>query len=95
LPTASVPEATPQASVASVGLLQFRTSESAWVEVQDGQGSLLLSRKLDAGESVSVSGTTPLKVTLGNVKATQVAFRGRAVNLQSFTRGDVARFELN
>jgi cytoskeleton protein RodZ len=95
LPAASVPEATPQASVASVGLLQFRTSESAWVEVQDGQGSLLLSRKLDAGESVSVSGTTPLKVTLGNVKATQVAFRGRAVNLQSFTRGDVARFELN
>jgi hypothetical protein len=44
---------------------------------------------------VSVSGTTPLKVTLGNVKATQVAFRGRAVDLQSFTRGDVARFELN
>lgn len=95
LPTASVPEATPEATAASIGLLQFRTSEPAWIEVQDGQGSVLLSRKLGAGESVGVSGTTPLKVTLGNVKATQVAFRGRAVDLQSFTRGDVARFELN
>jgi len=90
-----VPEATPEATAASIGLLQFRTSEPAWIEVQDAQGSLLLSRKLGAGESVSVSGTTPLKVTLGNAKATQLAFRGRAVDLQSFTRGDVARFELN
>jgi cytoskeleton protein RodZ len=94
-PAASVPEATPEATAASIGLLQFRTSEPAWIEVQDAQGSLLLSRKLGAGESVSVSGTTPLKVTLGNAKATQLAFRGRAVDLQSFTRGDVARFELN
>lgn len=95
-PAASAPAATLEpAAEASTGLLQFRTSEPAWIEVQDAQGSVLLSRKLGAGESVGVSGTTPLKLTLGNVKAIQITFRGRAIDLQSFTRGDVARFELN
>ena len=74
--------------------MQFRASEVAWVEVQDAQGSLLLARELRAGEAVVINGTTPLKVVVGNVKATQVAFRGKAMDLRSFTRDNVARVEL-
>ncbi len=79
---------------AAGGLLQFRASEVAWVEVQDAQGSLLLARELRAGEAVGINGTTPLKVVVGNVKATQVAFRGKAMDLRSFPRDNVARVEL-
>jgi cytoskeleton protein RodZ len=82
------------AAPALAGLLQFRTSEVAWVEVHDANGSLLLSRELRAGEAVGVNGATPLKVTIGNVKATQVAFRGKAMDLRSFTRDNIARIEL-
>lgn len=82
------------AAAAPAGLLQLRTSEAAWVQVYDAQGALLLSRELRAGEAVGLNGATPLKVTVGNVKATQIAFRGKAMDLRSFTRDNVARVEL-
>ena len=91
-PAAAVAKISP--APAAGGLLQFRASEVAWVEVQDAQGSLLLARELRAGEAVVINGTTPLKVVVGNVKATQVAFRGKAMDLRSFTRDNVARVEL-
>ncbi len=81
-------------AAAPAGLLQLRTSEAAWVQVQDAQGALLFSRELRAGEAVGVNGATPLKVTVGNVRATQIAFRGKAMDLRSFTRDNVARIEL-
>ncbi len=94
LPASAAAVAKISPAPAAGGLLQFRASEVAWVEVQDAQGSLLLARELRAGEAVAINGTTPLKVVVGNVKATQVAFRGKAMDLRSFTRDNVARVEL-
>ncbi len=74
--------------------MQFRAAEAAWVEVHDAQGGLLLARELRAGEAVAINGATPLKVVVGNVRATQVAFRGKAMDLRSFARDNVARIEL-
>ncbi len=82
------------AMAAPGGLLQFRAADPVWVEVQDAQGKSLLSRELRAGEAVALNGETPFKVTIGNARATQVAFRGKAMDLRSFTRDNVARFEL-
>ncbi len=82
------------ASAAAGGLLQFRATDPVWVDVQDAQGKSLLSRELRAGEAVGLNGETPFKVTIGNARATQVAFRGKAMDLRSFTRDNVARFEL-
>ena len=42
----------------------------------------------------STDGPAPLKVKIGNAVATAVVFRGRAVELAPFTRGNLARFEL-
>ncbi len=81
-------------AAAPAGLLQLRTAEAAWVQVRDAQGKLLLSRELRAGEAVGLNGATPLKVTVGNVRATQIAFRGKAMDLRSFTRDNIARIEL-
>ena len=89
----AIPARTPAAG-APAGLLQLRTSEAAWVQVHDAQGALLVSRELRAGEAVGLNGATPLKVTVGNVKATQIAFRGKTMDLRSFTRDNVARVEL-
>ena len=75
-------------------LLGLRASETSWIEVRDARGEVLLARNLSAGESVSLDGALPLRVTVGNAAATQVSFRGQAVALAASTRENVARLEL-
>jgi cytoskeleton protein RodZ len=55
---------------------------------------MLLSRKLESGEAVGLNGAMPMKVTIGNVRATQVTFRGKPMDLALFTRDNIARVEL-
>jgi cytoskeleton protein RodZ len=47
-----------------------------------------------AGESVGLDGPLPIRLTIGNAAATQVAFRGQQVDLAARTRDNVARVEL-
>ncbi len=75
-------------------LLQVRTSEASWVEVRDAKGVLLLSRTVLPSESVGLEGQLPLRLTIGNALATQLQFRGQAVDLSTRTRDNVARLEL-
>ena len=56
-------------------------SGPTWLEVQDANGKLLVSRMVTEGESVSLAGPTPLRVKIGNAPATQVSFRGEPVPL--------------
>lgn len=107
LPAASVPlvetvhaaPAEPAASAASAaaagpGLLTLRVRAPSWVEVVDGGNRPLLSRTVLPGESVGLDGTLPLKLTIGNAAATEIAFRGRPVDMAAATRDNVARLEL-
>lgn len=82
------------AAMAVSGVLQIRCAEESWVEVRDARGQSLLSRNVQPGESVGLDGALPLRVTIGNAAATQLAFRGQPVNLASRTRDNVARLEL-
>lgn len=94
---AAPPEAAASAASAaagSPGLLMVRVSEASWIEVFDGGSRALLSRTVLPGESVGLDGALPLRVTVGNASATQIAFRGRPVDLAAATRDNVARLEL-
>lgn len=77
------------------GVLGLRTNAQSWVEVQDARGQTLISRHLAAGESVSLDGALPLRVTVGNASATQLTFRGQLVDLSANTLANVARIQLN
>jgi cytoskeleton protein RodZ len=90
LASASTPTSAP---VVASGALLLRTSAESWVEVIDGRGSPLISRMLQPGETVGLDGASPLRVRIGNASATQVSFRGRAVELTP-TRDNVAKLEL-
>lgn len=102
-PTASAPVAAsaPSAGAASApalavpanGALLLRAQAQSWVEVIDGRGNPLMSRLLEAGETVGLDGPTPLRVRIGNAAATQVSFRGRPVDLTP-SRDNVAKLEL-
>lgn len=93
-PASPAPGAEPAAGAsAPAGALLLRASAQTWIEVIDGRGLPLLSRSLEAGETVGLDGPSPLRVTIGNASATQVSFRGRPVELTP-SRGNVAKLEL-
>jgi cytoskeleton protein RodZ len=84
----------PVVVAAASGMLQFQTTAPSWVEVTDARGQSLIARVLQAGESVGLDGVLPMKVRIGNVRGTQLVFRGQPLALAPHTRDNVARFEL-
>jgi cytoskeleton protein RodZ len=81
------------ASTAAPILALRATTQSSWVEVRDAGNQVVLSRTLAAGETATVDGALPLRVTIGNAAATEVNFRGEPVALKT-ARDNVARLEL-
>lgn len=93
----SAPQDEPSASAplaAASGAVVLRTTAESWVEVRDGAGSVLLSRMLLPGEAVGLDGKLPMKLKIGNADGTRVSLRGQPVDLQPFTRDNVARVDL-
>jgi cytoskeleton protein RodZ len=84
--------APPAAAPAPVAL---KASAETWVEVQDVNGQVLLQRKLAAGETTSVDGTRPLRLTVGNASATQLLVGGQPLDLAPHTVGNVARLQID
>jgi cytoskeleton protein RodZ len=95
---AAAPMATPLAAPASAaapaagGLLAINTSGPSWIEVQDASGKMLLSRTVQAGETVQLDGAVPLRVKVGNAAVTRMNFRGQPVPMAS--KDNVVRVEL-
>lgn len=69
-------------------------TEESWIEVTDAGGQVLLSRVVTPGETVNVDGALPLKLKVGNARATRLVFRGQVMELAPYTRDNVARVEL-
>jgi cytoskeleton protein RodZ len=92
----SAPPPAAASAVADVpaGLLTLRASAASWVDVQDARGQSLLSRTLQAGETVGLDGALPLRVKVGNAAGMEVYFRGQAVDLAASTRDNTARLQL-
>lgn len=93
-PTPAPAASAPAAAVADDHALVFRAAASSWIEVRDAKGGVPIRKELAAGESASVSGVPPLKVVVGNVRATEVEVRGKPFDLQPIARDNVARFEI-
>jgi cytoskeleton protein RodZ len=87
-------DAAPAPAIAAAGVLQLRPSEASWVEVIDAHGKPLVSRLVQAGESVGLDGAMPFKVRIGNANAMQAVFRGQPLELGPFTRDNIAKLEL-
>jgi cytoskeleton protein RodZ len=82
-------DATPPA-----GAVQLRVTEASWMDVRDAKGQVLLSRMVQPGESVGLDGAPPIRLTIGNAAATQLGYKGQAINIAPFSSGNVARLEL-
>jgi cytoskeleton protein RodZ len=89
---ASGPAPASTAAPTGAGLLRITTTGASWIEVQDSAGKLLLSRTVQAGESLALDGAVPLRVKVGNAAVTQMNFRGQPVPMTS--KDNVVRVEL-
>jgi cytoskeleton protein RodZ len=82
----------PSATTSGDALTAKAGSAASWLSVRDARGRTLISRTLQPGESVTLDGTPPLRVTVGNAAALQLSFHGQAVALPP--HDTVARLEL-
>lgn len=93
---AAVPGTAADAPAAPVpaGELVVQCTARSWIEVIDARGRVLVSRNLEAGESLGLDGLAPLQLVVGNAAATRVSYKGKPVDLEPRARDNVARFEL-
>ncbi|MBN9371644.1 MAG: hypothetical protein ABS53_08365 [Hydrogenophaga sp. SCN 70-13] len=95
--SAAAPTVTPEAPAVATppggAVLQIEASGESWAEVVNGTGTVVLQRLLQRGERVEFSAAPPYAVTIGKASAVQVKLRGRAYDVASVARNDVARFD--
>lgn len=96
LSTVLPPSAAVQVAVspATASIIVFKAKGASWVEVTDARGTVVLRRTLAAGEEAGASGDLPLAAVVGRVDATQVEVRGKAFDLGTVSKDNVARFEV-
>ena len=67
---------------------------TSWAEVKDARGRVVLQMTGGAGMTQTISGTPPLELSLGNARDVDVTFRGQALDLTPYTRGNIAHVSL-
>lgn len=85
--------ATPATAAAEpVLVIQYRGS--AWTQVKDAAGQVLLVSNGEPGSTQTVRGKPPLDVVLGDATAASLTWRGQPVDLAPHVRANVARARL-
>lgn len=66
----------------------------SWVQIQDRDGRTIFSQLNRAGTEQSVTGLAPLSFIVGNARGVRLTYNDKAVDLERYTKVDVARFTL-
>lgn len=75
--------------------LVFSFSDVSWVEVRDASQRILYSGRSTPGSRQSVRGRPPFQLVVGNAQAVKLRYEDRSIDLQPYTRVDVARLTLD
>jgi cytoskeleton protein RodZ len=73
--------------------LVLQTTAESWADVRDANNRLLYET-LPAGRTITLEGTPPFSVFLGNVDGVRVEYNGRPYDADPYRRGPTARFTL-
>lgn len=88
----SAPTETPVASDARV---VFQFIGTCWVDIKDASGEHRIIGTMTEGDQRALQGTSPFSVVLGNRHAVKLIVDGKAIGLERFAQGAVARFRLD
>jgi cytoskeleton protein RodZ len=93
---ASTDDATPAADVdAEAGEIVMTFDGPCWVDVRDSERKYKLFGEMKKGDRHVLEGTPPYSVILGNAAAVTITIDGAAFDLNTISRGNVARFSLD
>lgn len=97
LPQPEVVEQSIQTSEAADGVarvaIEFR--DVSWVNIKDAKGEALFNGLAEKGRTLDLSGPAPINFVIGRADAvSSLTFNGSAVDLEPFTRKNVARLTL-
>jgi len=81
-------------ALANSDTLKMELTAESWIEVYDILGEKLYRGLAKPGEKISIIGTAPLSVKLGNARAVSVNFNGKTFDTSEYTKAGVARFLL-
>ncbi len=84
----------PAGGEASTVSLAITTRAPSWVEVIDASGERLVAQTVPGGQTQAVSGKPPVSLVIGNAAGVTLTLRGSPVDLEPYTRGNVARLQL-
>ena len=76
------------------GKIRLRFSAESWVEVRQGNGTLVHSGLGAASTEQWVDGQAPFDLVIGNARAVKLQYRGADVNLEPYPKGPVAKVQL-
>lgn len=77
------------------GLLLIEFVDDCWVEIQDGDGNMVLTDLMTNGQAIEMAVQAPVQLLLGRASAvTNLQFAQRSIDLKPYTRKDIARVDL-
>jgi cytoskeleton protein RodZ len=91
---AAVSETVKHESTGQAATLHIVCDEDSWIEVRNGEDTVLLSQMCLAGSERTLYRAPPYSVVIGYAKGVKLYFRGDPVDLAPHTRTDVARLTL-
>ena len=95
-PVATVSEVTPVAApTPNERQLLLAFGGVSWVEVRDASNRILYSGNSTPDSRQTVRGRPPFQLVIGNAQSVKLRYEDRSIDLQPYTRVDVARLTLD
>ena len=74
--------------------LVLKPNQDSWMGIVDAKGTQLYYGLVKGGQTVSLQGEPPFKVTLGNAQDISVFYNRKPMDIGAFSRAGVARFKV-
>lgn len=87
-------EAKPVAQKVRSGEIRIEFDEESWVEITDKNGKTIFSQLSPAGSTQTVRGYPPFSLVVGNAVGVKLTYNDKPIDLQPYTKVDVARITL-
>lgn len=87
-------EAKPVAQQVRSGEIRLEFDEESWVEITDKNGKTIFSQLSPAGSTQTVRGYPPFSMVVGHAVGVRLTYNDKPVDLQPYTKVDVARITL-
>ena len=87
-------EAKPVAQQVRSGEIRLEFDEESWVEITDKNSKTIFSQLSPAGSTQTVRGHPPFSMVVGHAVGVRLTYNDKPVDLQPYTKVDVARITL-